>query len=600
VKRGAAQDEVLGNRALASFDVCVIGSGAGGGTAAFALTEAGKNVLVLEAGHNPFPGLDAEELPFPTHSNDELKYGVRRWLGPDPLLEPRTFRTSDALAAVMFDDVNHLPRCVGGAFVHADCKTPRFNRIDFRLRSEVEALLGTTPGLAVPGFGADAASASFADWPLGYDDLEPLYAEAETLYGVQGTSDDPYASPRSGAFPMPPGVAMYLGLLLSEGAAATKLAGTALHPHTYPAAITSRVYDGRAACVDCGYCSGFGCPSHAKGSPAVTTLRRALRSGRCQLRYNCQVVGLLNDGGHVSSVRYVDGDGAEQTASAGAYVLAASPIESARLCLLSETPGGGALGDSSGLVGRNLMFHHQTVVSGFIPQRVHGQRGRAVTHGLSDFRGVEIGGDAPRVFATADGPRLRLGGICEFGAPQGLPITEDGEVFAFRLPAGARYGTRLKNALRDGALSQHLVAIIMQGEDAPQPGNRVDLDPTVRDVFGLPVPRVTYKPHAYEIETRRFYVPVMRELLLNAGARRVFTAPCETLLGGPPTSRHVLGTLRMGSDAAASVVDPGGRFHDVDNLYACDGSVFPTSSGYNPTLTLIAVALGIARGIAAA
>jgi choline dehydrogenase-like flavoprotein len=173
-------------------------------------------------------------------------------------------------------------------------------------------------------------------------------------------------------------------------------------------------------------------------------------------------------------------------------------------------------------------------------------------------------------------------------------------VFAFDLPAGARFGPRLKNALRDGALSQHLVAVIMQGEDAPQPGNRVDLDPTVRDVFGLPVPRVTYRPHAYEVETRRFYVPVMRELVLNAGARRVFTAPCETLLGGPPTSRHVLGTLRMGSDPAASVVDAAGRFHDVDNLYACDGSVFPTSSGYNPTLTLIAVALRIARGIAAA
>jgi choline dehydrogenase-like flavoprotein len=246
------------------------------------------------------------------------------------------------------------------------------------------------------------------------------------------------------------------------------------------------------------------------------------------------------------------------------------------------------------------MFHHQTVVSGFVPRRVHGQRGRAVTHGLTDFRGVELGGGAPRVFATDDGPRLRLGGICEFGAPQGLPISEDGMVFAFQLPGGPRFGTRLKNGIRDGALSQHLVAVIMQGEDAPQPGNRVDLDPAVRDVFGLPVPRVTYAPHAFELEARRFYVPVMRELLLNAGCRRVFTAPCETLLGDPPTSRHVMGTLRMGDDPARSVVDAAGRFHDVDNLYACDGSVFPTSSGYNPTLTLIAVALRIARGLAAA
>ena len=140
----------------------------------------------------------------------------------------------------------------------------------------------------------------------------------------------------------------------------------------------------------------------------------------------------------------------------------------------------------------------------------------------------------------------------------------------------------------------------MQAEDAPQPENRVDLDPGVRDVFGLPVARVTYRPHAFELETRRFYVPVMRQILENAGCRRVFTAPCETLLGDPPSSRHVLGTLRMGADPASSVVDPTGRFHDVDNLWACDGSVFPTASGYNPTLTIIAVALRIAHGLAQA
>jgi choline dehydrogenase-like flavoprotein len=593
-----ADDEVLGNRGLTQFDACVIGSGAGGGSAACVLAEGGWNVLVLEAGPNPFPGLDQPELPPPEHSNDELKYAVRGWLGPSGLLEPRTFRTDPAAEAVLREDVNTLPKAVGGAFQHADCKTPRFNVVDFRLKSEVEALIATTPGLEVPGFGANQGGASFADWPFGYDDLEPYYVEAEALYGVQGTEDDPFASPRSAPFPMPPGVPMYLGLLLSDAAARTPLAGAMLHPHTFPAAINSRPYAGRPACVDCGFCSGFGCPNHAKGSPAVTALRRAFATGRCQLRYNCQVLRLENDGGHVTAAAYQDGDGNEQSAVADRFLLAASAIESARLCLLSETPLGGALGDGSGLVGRHLMFHHQTVASGFIPQRVHGQRGRAVSHGLSDFRGVEPGGAALRLFDTDAGPRLYLGGIVELGGPQGLPITEDGMVFAFQLPSGgARFGLRLKNALRDAALSQHLVALIMQGEDAPQPANRVDLDPTVRDVFGLPVARVTYRPHDFELETRRYYLPVMRQVLENAGSRRVFTAPCETLLGDPPTSRHVMGTLRMGADPVTSVVDPSGRFHDVDNLWACDGSVFPTSSGYNPTLTLIALALRIAHGL---
>ena len=254
------------------------------------------------------------------------------------------------------------------------------------------------------------------------------------------------------------------------------------------------------------------------------------------------------------------------------------------------------------------MFHLQTTVSGFLPERVHGERGRAVTHGISDFRGVAPGGQDIRLFAADGGKRVALGGICEFGASQGLPIAEDGDVYAFQLPGpfGARMGLPLKNALRDQALGQHLFGLTMQAEDAPQRTNRVDLDPRYRDVHGLPASRITYKSHAYELETRKFYIPIMKEILQQAGAKGfsvsgetvyAFVRPREALLGGAPTSRHIMGTLRMGAERASSVVNPAGRFHDVDNLYACDGSVFPTSSGYNPTLTIIAVALKIAHGM---
>src|SRR5215470_7568103 len=193
-----ADGAVLGNQTLSNLDYCIVGSGAGGGTAAHVLTAAGKTVLVLEAGPNPYPGLDGQELNFPLHSNDELKYAVRGWLGPDPFGDPRVFRMS-ALAAngmpdpgTLLGDVNHLPKAVGGAFQHADCKTPRFNVVDFQLKTKMEALLAANSDLAVPGFGADAASANFADWPFMYADLEPFYVEAETLYGVQGTDDNPY------------------------------------------------------------------------------------------------------------------------------------------------------------------------------------------------------------------------------------------------------------------------------------------------------------------------------------------------------------------------------------------------------------------------
>jgi choline dehydrogenase-like flavoprotein len=592
----------LGNTTLDRFDVCVIGSGAGGATAAHALTAAGKNVLVLEAGPNPFPGLDqpGAEIPPPLHSNDELKYAVRGWLDSPGLLDPRTFRTDARQNARIRGDVQSLPKAVGGAFQHADCKTPRFNVVDFGLRSHVESLIGATPGLAVPGFGASAATASFADWPISYADLEPYYVEAEQLYGVAGTDDNPYASWRSAPYPMPPGNPMYHSLLLAEGARATPFLDGFLVPHTYPAAINSRPYDGRPACNDCGPCSGFGCPTHAKGSPAVTALRKALLTGRCQVRFNARAFWLMNKGGSVGGVMYVDDQRVHQTAYADAYVLAASPIESARLCLFSRTPAGGALGNASDEVGRNLMFHLQTIVSGFVPQRVHGQRGRAVTHGLSDCRGVEPGGEALRVFDVDGTPGVFPGGVIEFGCPQGLAITEDAGVIAFDLDqAGAalRFGIGLKNALRDGPLTQHLISLIMQAEDAPQRTNRVDLDPVVKDVWGYPVPRLPYKPHAFEIETRKFYLPLLRQVLENAGASNVFLAPCDTLLRNPPTSSHIMGTLRMGADPATSVTNPDGRFHDVENLYACDGGVFPTSSGFNPTMTIIAVAAKIAHGM---
>jgi choline dehydrogenase-like flavoprotein len=245
------------------------------------------------------------------------------------------------------------------------------------------------------------------------------------------------------------------------------------------------------------------------------------------------------------------------------------------------------------------MFHFYTSVNGFWPRRLHGQRGRTNSHAFADFRGVEPGGRVPRVFRESGTPVVALGGVCDFNLSQGLVITNDGDVFTRQLPRGfgRRYGIGLKNALRDGALSQHLLSLSMVGEDAPQPTNRVDLDPSVRDVFGRPVARVTYRNHAFELAAREFYLPHMRRVLENAGLERIFTQPCDALFGDPPVSRHVMGTLRMGTDPATSVVDAGGRFHDVENLYACDGAVFPTSSGFNPTMTIIAVAAKIAHGM---
>lgn len=596
---------VLGNTRLSTFDVCIVGSGPGGSSAAWVLATAGKKVLVLEAGFNAWPGLgESDTPPLPQYSNDEIKTESRSWDDPGTLLQPRTFRKVATDTAVPLDDVNVMPQMLGGGWAHADMKSPRFNVVDFQLVTTFAETVAANPGLVIPGWNdgpGGTPSANFADWPFTYADLAPYYYEAECLYGVQGDATaNPFASTRFGKdYPMPPGLGMYMNLLLVGGAQRTAFAewdGQPLHPHPYPTCVNSRFRDNRPPCNDCGPCSGSGCPNNAKGSPPVTALLKALRTGNCQIRTNCRATKLVNDGGHVSAVEYVDGTGARQTVQADAFMLAAGPIESARLCFLSGTSPTSPLGNSSDQVGRNLMFHLQTNVNGFMPQRIHGQRGRAVTHGIADFRGVEPGGEAFRVFTVSGQKRVFLGGICEMSASQGRPISEDGANYAFSL--GVRRGIKLKNLLRDMALGQHLFGLLMQAEDAPQTSNRVDLDPSQVDVFGQPVPRVTYGYHPYEIEARKFYAPVMRRVVANAGAQNVFLTPSDLTLGGAPTSRHVLGTLRMGNDSTTSVTRPDGRFHDVDNLYACDGSVFVTSSGYNPTLTLIAVSLKIAHGIA--
>jgi choline dehydrogenase-like flavoprotein len=136
----------------------------------------------------------------------------------------------------------------------------------------------------------------------------------------------------------------------------------------------------------------------------------------------------------------------------------------------------------------------------------------------------------------------------------------------------------------------------MQGEDAPQETNRIDLDPAVRDVDGLAVARITYQPHAMELAASRFYGPKLIDLHGRAGAQFAFVAPRYD--GGPtPTTRHVLGTARMGDDPHTSVVDRWQKFHDLDNLWQVDGGALPTGSGYNPTLTLQALALRAAGAI---
>jgi choline dehydrogenase-like flavoprotein len=267
-------------------------------------------------------------------------------------------------------------------------------------------------------------------------------------------------------------------------------------------------------------------------------------------------------------------------------VLAAGAFETPRLLLRT------GLGNPD-VVGRFLQFHFQTFVLGIFPFRLHGHRGRAVTHLMDDP--IVPDADALAAAKEAGLPYFR-GGIVEHGAA-GHPIME-----AIYSPMGATH-SRL---MLDSPMRDRMAAFTMQGEDVPQATNRIDLDPTVRDVFGAPSGRVTYAPHRHEVACSEHWVPRLEAIMREAGAEHTFSATSPPVPGArgdraghqTPMSRHIIGTARMGTDPANSVFDPSQRMWGVENVLCTDSSVFPTGTGYGPTLTIVALAIRASRALA--
>jgi choline dehydrogenase-like flavoprotein len=205
-----------------------------------------------------------------------------------------------------------------------------------------------------------------------------------------------------------------------------------------------------------------------------------------------------------------------------------------------------------------------------------------------------IVGDAAQQRAATDAglPWVR-GGLVEHGGA-GQPIQE-GLVYG----AGTHHGA----SMRDSSIRDRLWVFTMQGEDLAQRSNRIDLDPSVKDAWGLPAGRVTYLPHAHELVASAHAAPILESVLREAGAQWTITSTSPpqgddmdlTPLGIAPASYHIMGTCRMGDDPTTSVVRPDGRFWDVENMLCADSSVFATSAGYNPTMTIVALAARAGR-----
>jgi choline dehydrogenase-like flavoprotein len=266
-------------------------------------------------------------------------------------------------------------------------------------------------------------------------------------------------------------------------------------------------------------------------------------------------------------------------------VLAGGAFETPRLLLRSGV-------GNPDVVGHFLMFHFQTLVLGIFPFRLHAHRGRAVTHLMDD---PMVADDAASRAANGAGLPYFRGGIVEHGGA-GQPIME-----AIHLPPG-----ELHSQLMVESTTRDCMAVFtMQGEDLPQPTNRIDLDPRLRDVWGTPAGRITYSPHRHEVACADHWAPRLEDVMRDAGAHTAFwvTSPPRPgsefdAVNPTPISRHVMGTARMGDDPHRSVFDRWQRLHEVDNVLCTDSSVFPTSTGYGPTLTIVALALRACRALA--
>ena len=531
---------------MADFDAVVVGAGAGGGVAAYVLAARGWKVALVEKGRNPYPTLGDPVLSGSLFGNDELR--TRRFYAyQDPFIEPRVYRRGESAAASR-TEMQGLGVCLGGGTVQYDGDSPRVQQTCLRLRSTI----------------GDVEGASVVDWPISYDDLAPYYDVTEQAIGIQGEAGaDPFAEPRSGPYPMPPGYPPKAGLILATGARAL-----GYHPHPMPMAVNSIYYRGRPACVNCGFCR-HGCPINAKGSTAVTAVRDALATGNLTLLCECCVTGVETEpsGERATGVRSIDPRGATQTVTARHVVLACNAIETPRLMLDSTSsahPDG--LGNASGLVGRYLMMHLIFVSIGVFGEEIRSYRGRVVTHALADF-----------TVPTGEPGWLR-GGYVELGGQEGI------------ISQGVSYPWMLHRELMgDGRYFRRIAGVSMMGEDLPQLANRVDLDPTVHDVYGRAAARITYARHPHDDEMIDYYFPKLTEIARTAGAQQVMPIDMTEQLGAPD-SKHLLGTTRMGTDPALSVCDRWGRLHDVENVWIADGGIFPTSTAFNPTLTQQALA----------
>ncbi len=541
---------------LPPVDVVVVGAGAAGGIVAEQLALAGLHVVLLERG---------PRLGFAQTGHDELHSQRTTVLGnsfgPDDEHYIRLAESPDGKTRRVLPSegaYNNVAACVGGGTMSYGAMAWRFLERDFRMKSTYGAPDGST----------------LEDWPLTYSDLEPFYTKAEWEIGVSGkTGANPFEAPRSKSYPMPA-----LPYNTEAGVLDTAARRLGWHPFPIPMAINSVQYQKRPACIGCPHCVGFACEVNAKNSTTVTVIPRAVATGNCKLRTGCQAKRIvMADGSRAGSVEYFEGQTlVEQPCRA--VVVSCSATESPRLLFQSATrlhPHG--LGNRNDWVGRNLQGHAYCGADGLFEQEV--------------FDGL---GPAARVASCRFSHGLP-GGL-KGGALMGNEFIREPYLFSRAMipPGVPRWGLEHKRYVQ--RYYKRCVSLRAPVQEMPVFESRVQLAPELTDAWGMPTIKISGHRHPQDREVARFLAARMEEWLKEAGSSRTWTSlPGDGVSGG----QHQAGTCRMGSDPKTSVVNTSCRIHDLDNVWVVDGSVHVNNGGFNPSLTIQAIAYWASPQIAA-
>ena len=537
------------------YDVAIIGSGAGGGMAAYALTKAGARVVMLEDGPTWFASHDSKMLT-PSYATPHRGAAIHG----RPFGE---FDACDGGWEIDGEPYTRAPgtqfswwraRMLGGRTNHWGRISLRFGPDDFR-------------GKSIDGLGDD--------WPIGYDDVKPYYDNIDRFIGLYGSNEGLRNHP-DGIFQPPPKPRCH-ELLVKK--ASDKLGITCIPARL---SIITKPLNGRQACHYCGQCNR-GCSVKANFSSPDVLIAPALATGKLTLITNAMAREVtVGPNGLATGVSYIDKNtGADEHVRARVVVLSASACETARLLLNSKSPQfQNGLANSSGTVGKYLTDTTGTGVSGFIPAMVD-----HIPHNHDGVGGMHVYMPWWLDNKKLDFPRGYH--IEVYGGP-GEPSAGFGG--GIQRHNGGGYGKQLKADYRKyyGAT----IGFDGRGEMIPNENSYCELDPTTVDRFGIPVLRFHWKFADYEYNQAKHMQETFRALLTEMGATIFSQMPTREQnynLAAGGTIIHELGGARMGNDPTTSVVNANCQAHDVKNLFVADGSPFVSQADKNPTWTILAL-----------